>query len=176
MCSSDLKYSIFQKCYFSERKMFSCVWLHFKKFSEKYFLVFGKEKGKDKPSKTRTKPRKNLEKKSSTIDARLGSTARCFASSSSTTTPRDHELHSNDHNLTKARSRSTSRDRDRRHDLTKRQSRSWIAVVGLELARSAWTGARGSPMIVRLDWSSVINDRALTHSLSLSLSLSPEIL
>ena len=35
------KYSIFQKCYFSERKMFSCVWLHFKKCFEKYFLVFG---------------------------------------------------------------------------------------------------------------------------------------
>ena len=25
------KYSIFQKCYFLERKMFSRVWLHFKK-------------------------------------------------------------------------------------------------------------------------------------------------
>lgn len=35
------KYSIFRKCYFSERKMFSCVWLHFKKCFEKYFLVFG---------------------------------------------------------------------------------------------------------------------------------------
>ena len=35
------KYSIFRKCYFSERKMFSCVWLHFKKCSGKYFLVFG---------------------------------------------------------------------------------------------------------------------------------------
>ena len=31
--------------------MFSCVWLHFKKFSEKYFLMFGKEEGKDKPKK-----------------------------------------------------------------------------------------------------------------------------
>ena len=35
------KYSIFWKCYFPERKMFSCVWLHFKKCFEKYFLVFG---------------------------------------------------------------------------------------------------------------------------------------
>ena len=26
---------------FSERKMFSCVWLHFKKYFEKYFLMFG---------------------------------------------------------------------------------------------------------------------------------------
>ena len=79
------KNSIFRKCYFPKMKMFSCVWLHFKKFSEKYFLVFGKEEGKDKPRKTRTKPRKNPEKKSSMIDARLGSTARCFASSSPTT-------------------------------------------------------------------------------------------
>ena len=27
--------------------MFSCVWLHFKTFFEKYFLVFGKEVGKE---------------------------------------------------------------------------------------------------------------------------------
>ena len=47
------KYSIFRKCYFPERKIFSCVWLHFKKFSEKYFLVFGEEEGKDKPDKPR---------------------------------------------------------------------------------------------------------------------------
>ena len=70
---------------FPERKMFSCVWLHFKKFSEKYFLVFGKEEGKDKPKKTRTKPIKK--KKSSTIGARLALTAQCFASSSPTTAP-----------------------------------------------------------------------------------------
>ena len=36
---------------FPKRKMFSCVWLHFKKFSGKYFLMFGKEEGKDKPKK-----------------------------------------------------------------------------------------------------------------------------
>ena len=36
--------------------MFSCVWLHFKKFSEKYFLVFGEEEGKDKPKQTQTNP------------------------------------------------------------------------------------------------------------------------
>ena len=35
------KYSIFRKCYFLERKMFSCVWLHFKKIFKKNFLVFG---------------------------------------------------------------------------------------------------------------------------------------
>ena len=31
--------------------MFSCVWLHFKKIFGKYFLMFGKEEGKDKPKK-----------------------------------------------------------------------------------------------------------------------------
>ena len=38
--------------------MFSCVWLHFKKFSEKYFLVFGEEEGKDKPDKPRRRRRR----------------------------------------------------------------------------------------------------------------------
>ena len=33
-------------------KCFHGVWLHFKKFSEKYFLVFGKEEGKHKSRKT----------------------------------------------------------------------------------------------------------------------------
>ena len=47
------KYFIFQKCYFPERKMFLCVWLYFKKFSEKYFLVFGKYyKEKTNPENT----------------------------------------------------------------------------------------------------------------------------
>ena len=45
------KYSIFRKCYFPERKMFLCVWMYFKKFFEKYFLVFGKcYKEKTNPS------------------------------------------------------------------------------------------------------------------------------
>ena len=185
--------------------MFSCVWLHFKKISEKYFLVFGKEEGKDNPNKTRTKPRKNPDKKSSTIDARLGSTARCFASSSPTTAPsiapssdwtaRSHE---GEIAIDVARSRSTARSREGEKiaiDVTRSRSTARsreasitisqstapiaigamlreIAVVELELARSARTGARGSPAIVGLDWSSVIND----HALSLSFSLFSEIL
>ena len=61
--------------------MFLCVWLYFKKFSEKYFLVFGKcYKEKDKTRKTNTAPKL-------TLNARLGSTAQCFASSSPTTAP-----------------------------------------------------------------------------------------
>ena len=35
------KIDIFRKCYFPEKKMFSCVWLHFKKIFGKYFLMFG---------------------------------------------------------------------------------------------------------------------------------------
>ena len=41
--------------------MFLCVWLYFKKFSEKYFLVIGKcYKEKDKTRKTNTAPRLTL--------------------------------------------------------------------------------------------------------------------
>ena len=58
------KYFIFRKCYFPERKMFPCVWLHFKIFSEKYFLVFGKEEGKDKSRKTQaTTQKKNHQRR-----------------------------------------------------------------------------------------------------------------
>ena len=38
--------------------MFPCVWLHFKKFSGKYILVFGKEEGKHKSENTKPQPRK----------------------------------------------------------------------------------------------------------------------
>ena len=37
---------------FEKEKCFHGVWLHFKKFSGKYFLVFGKEEGKHKSRKT----------------------------------------------------------------------------------------------------------------------------
>ena len=57
------KYSIFRKCYFSEGKMFSCVWLQFKIFFEKYFLVFrkevGKEEGRGKTQKNPEQTQKN---------------------------------------------------------------------------------------------------------------------
>ena len=45
------KYIFFGNANFRKRKIFLCVWLHFKKFSGKYFLVFGKEEGKHKPKK-----------------------------------------------------------------------------------------------------------------------------
>ena len=100
-----LENAIFRKCYFPERKMFSCVWLHFKKFSEKYFLVFGKEEGKDKPRKTWTKPRKKIINDQRSIEfddavlRKLQSVDRAV--------DRDRRR-----DLTKVRSQSTSRDRD----------------------------------------------------------------
>ena len=45
------KYIFSGNANFRKRKIFFHVWLHFKKFSGKYFLVFGKEKGKHKPKK-----------------------------------------------------------------------------------------------------------------------------
>ena len=45
------KYIFSGNANFRKRKIFLCVWLHFKKFSGKYFLVFGKEEGKHKPKK-----------------------------------------------------------------------------------------------------------------------------
>ena len=52
------KYIFFENANFRKRKMFPCVWLHFKKFSEKYFLVFGKEEGKHKSENTSHNPEK----------------------------------------------------------------------------------------------------------------------
>ena len=100
---------------FLERKMFLCVWLHFKKFSKKYFLVFGKEEGKDKPRKTRTKPRKKIinDRRSTGFD---GVVLRELQFDDRAV---DRDQRSD---LTKARSGSTLQDRDRRHDLAKRRS------------------------------------------------------
>ena len=82
-----------------------------------------------------------------------------------------------DRDLARSRSQSTarslsSRDRDRWHDLAKRRSQSRIAVVELELARSARIGARSSPAIVGLTRMFLLLSRAL----SLSLSHFPEML
>ena len=52
------KYIFSGNANFRKRKMFSGVWLHFKKFSGKYFLVFGKEEGKHKSENTSHNPEK----------------------------------------------------------------------------------------------------------------------
>ena len=44
--------------------MFPCVWLHFKKFSGKYFLVFGKEEGKHKSENISHNPEKKNHQRS----------------------------------------------------------------------------------------------------------------
>ena len=82
---------------FPKRKMFSCVWLHFKKFSGKYFLMFGKEEGKDKPKKNIINDR----------NPRSRSRQRDLAKARSRLTARSRDG---------ARSRRQSRDRDLRGD------------------------------------------------------------
>ena len=166
--------------------MFSCVWLYFKKFSEKYFLVFGKEEGKDKPSKTRTKPRKNLKKKSSTRLARdwvrrrgaLQAPVR-RSRQRSRSTARSHE---GEIAIFK-RSQSTSRDRDRRRDLAKaRRSRSTARSCEASITISD-CGRRTGAHEIGADWSlgftgdhrtglELGHQRSRACSLSLSLSFS----
>ena len=148
--SISRKYFIFRKCYFPERKMFLCVWLHFKKFSEKYFLVFGKEERIYKPRKTQATTQK---KKSSTINARLGSTARCFASSSPTTAPS-----------------IAIRDRDLREiAILDRGRQTGAREIGAD-----WSSRFAGDCRIGLELG--LLSRARSLSLSLSLSLSPEIL
>ena len=54
------KYIFFGNANFRKRKIFPCVWLHFKKFSGKYFLVFGKEEGKHISKKTQATTQKKI--------------------------------------------------------------------------------------------------------------------
>ena len=54
------KYIFSGKANFRKRKIFLYVWLHFKKFSGKYFLVFGKEEGKHKSRKTQATTQKKI--------------------------------------------------------------------------------------------------------------------
>ena len=53
--------------------MFSCVWLHLKKNFEKYFLVFGKEEGRDKTQKKKIIKSGQIERRRKR-ERRLGST------------------------------------------------------------------------------------------------------
>ena len=63
------KYIFSGNANFRKRKTFPCVWLHFKKFSEKYFLVFGKEEGKHKSRKTQATTQIQSDDKSSPTTA-----------------------------------------------------------------------------------------------------------
>ena len=126
--------------------VFGCI---SKNFPENIFWCLEKKKENTNLEKHKPQPRKK---------------------SSTTTNPVRRDL-------AKAISQSTvrslsSRDRDRRHDLAKRRSRSRIAVVGLELTKSARTGARSLPTIVGLIGMFLLLSRACARSLSLSLSYS----
>ena len=133
--------------------MFSCVWLHFKKFSGKYFLMFGKE-GKDKPKKNIINNR----------DLRSRSRRRDLAINAS----RDRD---------QLRDLATARSREGEIAI----DASWDRAVDRDLRGNRRTGAREisaawsseSAGDRRTDWN-VSSPLARTHSLSLSLF--PEML
>ena len=92
------KYIFSGNANFRKRKIFPCVWLHFKKIFGKYFLVFGKEEGKHNPEKTQTQ-------------------FKFFLLDLSPVRSREGEIAINSAIL-------PSRDRDQRLDLAKARSRS----------------------------------------------------
>ena len=105
------KYIFFENANFRKRKMFPCVWLYFKKFSGKNFLVFGKEGGKHKSENTSHNP----EKKNHQFQ-------KCFQSI------RDRDL------AFFARSRSTVRSRSCRR--SRRRTGAGARDLGLDLLLS----------------------------------------
>ena len=103
------KYIFSGNANFRKRKIFPCVWLHFKKFSGKYFLMFGKEEGKDKPKKNIINDR----------DLRSRSRRRDLAIDAS----RDRDL-------------GRRRDRDQLRDLATARSRSTLREIVPSIAIS----------------------------------------
>ena len=161
--------------------MFPCVWLHFKKFSGKYFLVFGKEEGKHKSRKTQATTQIQSDDKSSPTTA-----------PSIAIRDRDQRR---DRDLTFfARSRLTARDRNLReividgailrsvnHDL-RSSSLAYIRDLAIDASRdcdqrrleclparsrSARTGARSLLTIVGLIGMFLLLSRVRALSLSL---------
>ena len=122
--------------------MFSCVWLHFKIFFEKYFLVFGKEAGKEegrgKTQKNPDKPRKT--RHDLAIDGAISrSMERSQIAIDSAISDRNQRR-----NLAKHRSRSTRTvlreiaisDRDRQCDLAIGALRDCAVGSRLSVSRS----------------------------------------
>ena len=138
----------------------------FQKIFRKIFSGVWKRRRKRQTQKNSDKTQK---KKSSTIDARLGSTARCFASSSLTTAPSIAISRRRDRNrrrdLAKHRADRNRRDASQDSDLGSRLS-DWSSrdrhglELGVRQRSSDWTGAQSS------------SSHVLALSLSLSLSLS----
>ena len=156
--------------------MFPCVWSHFKKFSGKYFLVFGKEEGKHKSENTSHNP----EKKKNHQRRKCFQSDDCAIDGAIARRDRDRRR---DRDLAFfARSRSTarsqsSRDRDRRSDLAKiaispSRDRAVDRAIDrdlgleLELAISDWSWSSRS----RTGSSPLARARSLSLSLSLSFS------
>ena len=117
------KYIFFENANFRKRKMFPCVWLYFKKFSGKNFLVFGKERGKHKSENTSH----NLEKKKN------HQFQKCFQSDD-----RDHgaiAIRDRDRDLAFfTRSRSTARSRSCRR--SRHRTGAGARDLGLDLLLS----------------------------------------
>ena len=135
------KYIFSGNANFRKRKIFLCVWLYFKKFSGKYFLVFEKEEGKHKSENTSHNPEK---KKSSIPEMFPVRRPR-----------RDRDLRSR--SMVRSRSEFVIvPDRDRRRNLAKLE----LTIDGLELELT----------IPDWIFSSRPRARALSLSLSLSFS------
>ena len=157
------KYIFSGNANFRKKKIFLCVWLYFKKFSGKYFLVFGKEGGKHKPRKHTSHNPEKLRSRRREIAINVAISRRrdlAFAISRSTLREIAPSIAiSIRRDLAKARSRSTARSRE-----------ASIAVVGLVRARGLELGLE-----IGADWSSDWSS-PLARALSLSLSLFSEIL
>ena len=167
---------------FRKRKIFPCVWLHFKKFFGKYFLVFGKEEGKHKSRKTQATTQKKL-KHSSNSSSRI-SRRHDLAKARSRSTVRSHRLKIA---INGAILRRRDRDRriflsdlaifldgsssriSRRRDLVKARSRSTARSRDGEIATNGVI-SRWRDRVRRF------SSRARARSLSLSLSHFPKML
>ena len=123
------KYIFSGNANFRKRKMFPCVWLHFKKFSGKYFLVFGKEEGKHKSENTSHNPEK---KKSSTTKMFPVRRPRCDRDPRSRSMARSRSRLLREIAIDSARLRR--RDRDRQRDRAVDRD----LGLELELAISDW--------------------------------------
>ena len=121
--------------------MFPCVWLHFKKFSGKYFLVFGKKEGKHKSENTSHNPEKKNHQR-----------RKCFQSDDRAVIAIDGAIAIS----------PSSRDRDRRRDHDLRE----IAIDGVISRRSRSCLREIVPSIAISD-----RDRAIDRDLGLELEL-----
>ena len=160
--------------------MFPCVWLHFKKFSEKYFLVFGKEEGKHKSRKTQATTQIQSDDRAIDRNPRSRSTARSRSSllreiaiDGAITRRRDRNLReividdailrSVNHDLG---SSSLAYIRDLTIDASRDCDQRRLECLPAR-SRLARTGARSSPVIVGLTGMFLLLSRARALSLSI---------